>query len=54
MRGFIKIVLLCVFLFSVSIFIAKKSIDYTFKKNSYTQIVKASSYKIIQKTKEIS
>jgi hypothetical protein len=53
MRGFLKIVILCIFIFSVCIFIAKKSIDYTFKKTSYTQVVKASSYKILQKAKEV-
>jgi hypothetical protein len=53
MRGFLKIVLLCIFLFSVSVFIAKKSIDHTFKKTSYTQIVNTSAVKIIDQVKEV-
>jgi len=53
MRGFLKIVLLCILLFSVSVLIAKKSIDYSFKKTSCTQIVDTSSTKIIKHVKEV-
>lgn len=37
MKPIVKIIILCIFIFGLSVFAAKKSIDYTFKKVECTQ-----------------
>ncbi len=37
MKPVVKILILCILIFALSIFAAKKSIDYTFKKVECTQ-----------------
>ena len=37
MKTIIKIIILCILIFALSLYAAKKSIDYTFKKVEYKQ-----------------
>lgn len=37
MKPVVKIIILCILIFAISIFAAKKSIDYTFKKVECSQ-----------------
>jgi len=42
MKPVVKIIILCLIIFAISIFAAKKSIDYTFKKVECSQTTKTS------------
>ena len=53
MKAYYKIFLICLLIFSLVVFIAKKSIDNTFCKVQETQIETTSSLVILQKIKEV-
>jgi len=48
-----KIIFICIALFGLSIYIAKKSIDHTFKQVECEQVDKAFPNKILQKTEQV-
>ena len=53
MRPYYKIILISLLIFSLVVFIAKKSIDHTFCKVQETEIQSTSSLVILQKVKEV-
>ena len=53
MKLIFKIILICITIFSLSIFIAKKSIDHTFKRVECEQVIQMPPYKILQKTEQV-
>lgn len=48
-----KIIFICITLFSLSIYIAKKSIDYTFKQVECEQVDKTPPYEILIRTEQV-
>ena len=53
MKLLFKIILICVIIFSLSIVIAKISIDRTFKQVECDQLDKALPYDLTQKTEQV-
>jgi len=53
MKLIFKIILICITIFSLSIFIAKKSIDHTFKQVECKQVDKAPPHEILQRTEQV-
>ncbi len=53
MKAYYKIVLICILIFSIVVYITKKSIDHTFYKVEDTQVQQISSSDILKKLKEV-
>jgi hypothetical protein len=53
MKLVFKIIIICITIFSLSVFIAKKSIDHTFKQVECNQVDKTPPSKILQRTVEV-
>ena len=53
MKPYFKIILICILIFSLVVYIAKKSIDHTFCKVQETEVLQTSSLDILQKIKEV-
>ena len=53
MKLLFKIILICLTIFSLSLYIAKKSIDHTFKRVEFEQVDKTPLYEILQKTEQV-
>ncbi len=53
MKPYHKIILICIVIFSLVVYITKKTIDYTFCKVQETHEQETSSLKILKKIKEV-
>lgn len=53
MKLIFKIILICITIFSLSIFIAKKSIDHTFKQVECIQADKVPPHALLQRIEEV-
>ncbi len=53
MKPYHKIILICILIFSLVIYITKRSIDHTFYKVQETEVQQTSSLDILQKIKEV-
>ena len=53
MKPYTKIILICVLIFSLVVYITKKSIDHTFCKAQETQVQTTSDLTILKKIKEV-
>lgn len=53
MKPYHKIILICIVIFSLVVYITKKTIDYTFCKVQETQEQETSSLEILEKIKEV-
>lgn len=53
MKPYHKIILICILIFSIVVYITKKSIDHAFCKAEDTQIQKITSLDILEKTKAV-
>jgi len=53
MKPYHKIILICILIFSLVLYIAKRSIDNTFCKVEETEVLQISSLDILQKIKEV-
>lgn len=53
MKVIVKIILLCIVIFGISVFITKKTIDYTFQKLQCEQAEAPTSIELLYQTREV-
>ena len=53
MKPIVKIIILCILIFALSIFAAKKSIDYTFKKVESSQTTQTTAIDFLLASEQI-